>query len=176
MTVDDAVTPDSDASGWEAAYLELFDAHFTGMVRLAALLGADDPDDVAQEAFVRLFHRRAVLRDPQAALPYLRRTVANLSRSRLRHLRVVARHRHGERPPPAVPSAEHTAVRLDVHRRLLDAVAQLRPRHREVVVLRYWVGLPLDDIASTLRIPSGTVRSTLHRAHTALAHSLGETR
>lgn len=146
------------------------------MVRLAALLGADDPDDVAQEAFVRLFYRRAKLRDPQAALPYLRRTVANLSRSRLRHLRVVTRHRSIQRPPEDVPSAEHTAIRTEVQHRLIDAVERLQPRQRQVVVLRYWAGLPLDDIAATLRIPPGTVRSSLHRAHAALAHSLGETR
>ncbi len=88
-----AMTVDSDADGAaEARYAVLFHAHFRGMVALAALLGADDPEDIAQEAFVRLHRSSGRLRDPDAALGYLRRTVANLSRSRLRHLRVARRH------------------------------------------------------------------------------------
>ncbi|MDL4814165.1 sigma factor [Actinomadura opuntiae] len=47
---------------------ELFTAHYGGMVRLARLLGADDPEDLAQEAFARLFRRRRNLRDPGSAL------------------------------------------------------------------------------------------------------------
>src|SRR4051794_14099575 len=69
----------------------LFAGHFRGLVRLATLLGADDPEDVAAEAFVRLHRSTGRLRDPGAALPYLRSIVVNLSRSRLRHLRVARR-------------------------------------------------------------------------------------
>lgn len=70
---------------YDAIYADLFDGHFWGLVRLARLLGADDPEDVVQESFVRLHRKRAALRDPTAALAYLRSTVLNLSRSRLRH-------------------------------------------------------------------------------------------
>lgn len=78
---------DATANGTVAdeGYAELFAGQFARMVRLAALLGADDPEDVAQEAFVRLHNRKRALRDPHAAAAYLRTTVVNLSRSRLRH-------------------------------------------------------------------------------------------
>jgi DNA-directed RNA polymerase specialized sigma24 family protein len=59
------------------------------MVRLADLLGADDPEDIAQEAFARLLKRHDTLRDPDAALAYVRAIVCNLTRNRHRHLRVV---------------------------------------------------------------------------------------
>ncbi len=45
----------------------LFRARYLEMVRLAGLLGADDPEDIAQEAFIRLMNKRPELTDPQAA-------------------------------------------------------------------------------------------------------------
>ena len=77
----------------DVVYEQIFHGQFGAMTRLAAMLGADDPEDVAQEAFVRLHSRRRTLRDPHAAVGYLRATVVNLSRSRLRHLSVVRRNR-----------------------------------------------------------------------------------
>ncbi|MFI5082448.1 MAG: RNA polymerase sigma factor, partial [Streptosporangiales bacterium] len=59
------------------------------MVRLADLLGADDPEDIAQEAFARLIRKHGSLRNPGAALAYVRASVCNLTRNRHRHLRVV---------------------------------------------------------------------------------------
>src|SRR5262249_23663352 len=75
--------PPTDEHGVE----ELFRTRYLEMVRLAGLLGADDPEDIAQEAFPRLMRRR--LPEPQAALGYLRAIVVNLTRNRHRHLRVV---------------------------------------------------------------------------------------
>ena len=57
----------------DANYLEdLFRARYLEMVRLAGLLGADDPEDIAQEAFTRMMNKNPELRDTQAALAYLR--------------------------------------------------------------------------------------------------------
>jgi len=78
-------------AGPEADIEDLFRARYLEMVRLAGLLGADDPEDIAQEAFVRLMNKRPQLGDPQSALPYLRAIVCNLTRNRHRHLRVVRR-------------------------------------------------------------------------------------
>ncbi len=156
-----------DATTRASAYEDLFRRHFATLVRLAALLGADDPADVAQEAFVRL-HRKGALRDDAAALPYLRRTVANLSRSRLRHLRVARRHDAAVREEHAA-SAEDAAVRDDERRRLLAALDRLPYRDREVLVLRYWSELSGPEIAATLGLPVGTVKSRTSRALAALA-------
>lgn len=150
------------------AYEDLFRRHFDAMTRLAVLLGADDPTDVAQEAFVRLHRHRGSLRDEAAALPYLRRTVANLSRSRLRHLRVVRRDaaRH---VVTHVASAEETVVAQDQQRRVLAALDQLPHRDRELLVLRYWLDLTGPEIARTLDRPLGTVKSQTARALATLA-------
>lgn len=148
-------------------YQELFHGQFAAMTRLAAMLGADDPEDVAQEAFVRLHRRSRTLRDPHAAVAYLRSTVVNLTRSRLRHLSVVRRLAPG--PPPDVPSAEHDVVRRESHRQLLDALGQLSARHREALVLRYWLDLSEAEMAEAMSVSKGTVKSHVSRGLDALA-------
>ena len=70
---------DTGPSGAEAAVAGLFAARYPELVRLAGLLGADDPEDIAQEAFARLLRRYDSLRDADAALGYVRATVCNLT-------------------------------------------------------------------------------------------------
>jgi DNA-directed RNA polymerase specialized sigma24 family protein len=82
---------------------ELFRARYLEMVRLAGLLGADDPEDIAQEAFTRLMNKDRGLGDAQTALPYLRAIVVNLTRNR-------------HRPPAGGPAAHAYGRSLPVVR------------------------------------------------------------
>lgn len=169
---------ETGAPAWarpEQAYAELFDGHFGGLVRLAHLLGADDPEDVAQEAFVQLHRKHRTLRDPGAALSYLRATVCNLSRSRLRRLRL-ARRLEPVQLPDAVPSAEQQVVSREDVRELLAALRELPGRQREVLVLRYWLDLTQLEVARTLGIAEGTVKSHIGRGLAALTRKLQEKR
>jgi RNA polymerase sigma factor (sigma-70 family) len=151
----------------------LFNAQFARMVRLAALLGADDPEDIAQEAFARLEQRLDRLPAGVNAVAYVRTTVVNLTRSRLRHLRVVRRF---ATEPPLVESAEILAVLSDDRRRVIRGLSQLTVRQRQVLVLRYWLDLPEREIAETLDIRPGTVKSTSSKALAALGRVLGDDR
>lgn len=157
---------EADGSGVESAFESAFEAlfaeSFVAMKRLAFLLGADDPENIAQEAFVRLHARWQALANEDRALPYLRRTVVNLSRSRLRHLRVVRR-APGERLPDAA-SAEAQALAGQEHLRLRAVLAGLPARQRQVLVLRYWLDLDQNEIADTLGIAVGTVKATTSQA------------
>ena len=162
---------DDGAAGFPAdrplTYEQLFHAHFRAMVRLAAMLGADDPEDVAQEAFVRLHGRSKALRDPHAAVGYLRTTVLNLTRSRQRHLSVVRRH-----PEPSLPdvdSAELHVVRREAGRDLVAALGRLSARHREALVLRYWLDLSEAEMADAMGVSRGTVKAHVSRGLDALA-------
>jgi RNA polymerase sigma-70 factor (sigma-E family) len=151
----------------EERYAALFHAHFHGMVALATLLGADDPEDLAQEAFVRLHRRIGRMRDPNAALAYLRRTVVNLSHSRLRHLRVARR--HAEVPPEPVDSAEQHAVIREDFREVVAALDSLSRRHREALVLRYWLDMTEAEMAEAMGVSPGTVKAHVSRGLAALA-------
>jgi RNA polymerase sigma factor (sigma-70 family) len=153
---------DADGDGFE----EMFHGQFTTMIRLAAALGADDPEDVAQEAFVRLHRSAGRLRDPHAAIGYLRATVVNLTRSRVRHLGVVTRNR--VRADDPVASAEQVVVLREDTRVLVAALGRLSARHREALVLRYWLDLTEAEMAEAMGVSRGTVKSHVSRALDAL--------
>ncbi|MGC0416043.1 SigE family RNA polymerase sigma factor [Embleya sp. AB8] len=154
---------------------QLYHAHRLRLVRLATLLVDDreTAEDVVQEAFTAAFRRHGArlgeLDDPPA---YLRRCVVNGARSVLRRRRTA----RAWVPPvaPPVASPEDDALRAERDRRLRHALGRLTRRQREVLVLRYWGNLSESEIAGTLGIPSGTVKSTASRGLTALHRLLLE--
>jgi RNA polymerase sigma-70 factor (sigma-E family) len=152
----------------------LYNAHWRYLVRLATLLVDDvaSAEDVVQDAFVALHKRSGALRDPEAALGYLRTSVLNLSRSVLRRRQVARKHlRVAE--PEATAAADHDVLLRDEHRAALAAVRRL-PRHqREVLILRYWSGLSEREIAQTLGISAGSVKSAASRGLATLQRVLG---
>jgi RNA polymerase sigma factor (sigma-70 family) len=139
------------------------------MVRLADLLGADDPEDIAQEAFARLIRKQDAVRDPAAAVAYVRATVCNLVRNRHRHLRIVRlRMPHGRDED----SSEQAVMLREDHRELLAALADLPARRREAIVLRFWLDLPEREIAAAMGVSLGTVKSHVSRGLDALGKAL----
>ncbi|MEU6225642.1 SigE family RNA polymerase sigma factor [Streptomyces sp. NPDC047042] len=160
----------------EAALAGLFELHYSSMLRLAVLLGADDPENVVAEAYYQLYRKWRRLRETGAAEAYLRSTVCNLTRMRIRHLQVARR--HVENPPPpddAVASAESTALLHDDQRVLIGALQQLPARQREALVLRHWMGLKESEIAAAMGISCGSVKTHTARGIAALTQAM-ETR
>jgi RNA polymerase sigma-70 factor (sigma-E family) len=160
----------SASSADDAAVAALFRARYQEMVRLAGLLGADDPEDVAQEAFARLLRRHGSLRDIEAAVGYVRATVCNLTRNRRRHLRVAAL--RAPAAPPDAASSEQVAIFREEHREVLAALSRLPARRREAIVLRYWLELPVSEIAAAMGVSTGTVKSQVSRGLAALGRAL----
>lgn len=152
----------------------LYTAHWRYLVRLAVLLVDDvaSAEDVVQDAFVALHKRSGALRDPDAALAYLRASVVNLSRSVLRRRQVARKHLRVAEPEATAP-ADHDVMIREEHRAALAAVHAL-PRHqREVLVLRYWSGLSEREIGQALGISVGSVKSAASRGLAALQRVLG---
>lgn len=148
----------------------LYAAHRLRLVRLAVMLVDDQEtaEDVVQDVFAKLHRWR--LRDPDRALAYLQRAVVNASRSVLRRRRTVRRHVAPHEPPGDGP--ESSAILAEEHREVVAALQQLASRQREVLVLRYWSNLSEAQIADTLGISPGTVKSTASRALDALERIL----
>jgi len=155
---------------------DLYRAHGLAMVRIAMLLVGDKPtaEDVVQDAFAGLYRMSDRLRDPDKALAYLRVSVVNGCRSVHRARRV--RFRHVNPPEPAVWSAEALVMAKEDSRLMLQAVARLPRRSREVLGLRYYLDLADTEIAETLGVSRGTVSATASRALAALARQLREER
>jgi RNA polymerase sigma-70 factor (sigma-E family) len=157
----------------EADLGELYAAHRLSLVRLAVLLVDDvaSAEDVVQDAFAGLAAKSTALRDPDAALAYLRKSVVNRSRSALRRRRTA----RGYAPPRSLEAArpDERAVLAEEHREILAALDRLAPRQREVLVLRYWSGLSEAEIAEALGISRGSVKSTASRALDLLESIMG---
>jgi RNA polymerase sigma factor (sigma-70 family) len=154
----------------EVAIARLFDLHYASMLRLATLLGADDPENVVAEAYYQIYRKWRKLRAADSAEAYLRSVVCNLTRMRIRHLQ--AARKHVEAPAGSVASAETSALLHDDQRALVSALQQLPARQREALVLRHWLGLKEGEIAQTMGISSGSVKTHTARGIAALTQAL----
>ncbi|MBC8090525.1 MAG: SigE family RNA polymerase sigma factor [Pseudonocardia sp.] len=168
----DARPPEPTMPGAPLTLADLYRDHRVRLVRLAVLL-VDDPataEDVVQEAFAGLHRHWTGLRDEAAAVGYLRTAVVNGSRSVLRRRRTAREYV----PPHQVNarSAESLAMLSAEHQAVVDALATLPPRQREVLVLRYYGGMSEAEIADATGISRGTVKSTASRALDAVSHVL----
>jgi RNA polymerase sigma-70 factor (sigma-E family) len=157
---------------------ELFRDHHSELVRLAVLMVGDAPtaEDVVQDVYASL-HGRAS--QPEEPLPYVRAAVLNGCRSALRRRGIARRvaivHRASQPDDGTLASAESEVILSEERRQVLAALARLPRRRREVLVLRYYLGLSEAEIAAVLGISPGTVKSTAARGLAALARDLGET-
>jgi RNA polymerase sigma factor (sigma-70 family) len=161
-----------------AALTELFRRHHGDLVRLATMMlrNRETAEDVVQDVFAAVQARSGKLVQPDAALPYLRAAVLNRCRSVMR--RQVLAQRFGALRDVdfglSQLSAEADVIRTEERRQVLAALTALPRRRREVLVLRYYVGLSEAEIAKTLGISQGTVKSAAARGIAALARKLGE--
>ena len=168
--------PGTDSSA-DAELEQLYDEHYVRLVRLAVLLLGDvgRAEEVVQDSFVAVYRRmrRSGDRDGVANAPaYLRQTVVNRSRSALRHLKVVAQ--HPTDAPTASPGADDDLLHGVRRRLVVDALARLPRRQREVLVLRHYLDLSEREIADTLRISPGAVKSHASRGAAALRRNLSQ--
>ena len=164
------------SAAWDAdrAVEELYATHYRRLVRLSVLLVRDreTAEEVVQDSFVAMHGKWRSLRDPDKGLAYLRQTVVNKSRSVLRHRVVVARH-----VPEVLPDqrgADDDAVEHERRTQVLDALRALPDRQREVLTLRYYLDLSEAQIAETLGISRGAVKSHASRGAAALRPLLGD--
>ena len=157
------------------AVTALYQAHALGLIRLAFVMLGDRgaAEDAVQEAFCGLYRRWHGLSDPGKALSYLRSSVINGCRSALRRRRRQASLDPSTGDAPG-ESAEATALIGEEHRQVLTAIRSLPARQREALVLRFYLDLDEEDIAATMGISRGTVKSTTSRALVALGRILGE--
>jgi RNA polymerase sigma-70 factor (sigma-E family) len=167
-----ALVPDvrPAASAWDADRIvtEIYHGEYKSLVRLAVLLVHDVPtaEEVVQDAFEAMHTAWRRLREEEKALSYLRQAVVNRSRSVLRHRTVVDK--NAPKPAPDEPSAEQGALTLIERSAVIAALRTLPDRQREAVVLRYYADLSEADIAATMGISRGAVKSHTARAMAAL--------
>lgn len=151
----------------------LYDEHYVTMVKLAAMYvdDRDSAEEVVQDAFVRLLRGNYRIK-PGREAAYLRQAVLNGARSALRKRRI--RRLHVPDGPGVVAAAEEGGMHRSERDRILDAVRRLPHKQASVVILRYYLDLSEADIADSLGMARGSVKSHAHRALTKLQKSLAD--
>jgi RNA polymerase sigma-70 factor (ECF subfamily) len=156
-----------------AAWEELVGRHQEPVFRLAYLILGDaaDAEDVAQETFIRAHGALERFDDARPLRPWLLSIAANLARNRRRSLgRYWAALQRAFRQNPEPYHAPPERTEAADARRLREAVSRLRPNARDIVYLRYFLGLSEAEAAAALDIPAGTAKSRLSRALAQLRH------
>ena len=148
---------------------------------LYRLVGGDRPlaEDLVQETLLHVLRQRTYHAD-RPFKPWLYTIATNLARDYFKSAAVRQRGRSGEEEEEALlqmsdsaPGPEEHALAAEQGGEVRAALAHLSEDYRVVVVLRFYQGFSLQEIAQTLQIPLGTVKSRLsvgvHRLHTVLA-------
>ena len=156
----------------EERFTEFVRAHTDSLFRTAFLMTGDyqRAEDVLQSALVRIYQRWPRIDSMASPLAYARKEVVSQASSWWR------RRSSRESPLQSVedrPSHDRTDAVAD-HDRVWRAVLSLPPRQRAVTVLRYYEDLSEAQIAATLGIAPGTVKSNSHAANRRLAQLLDE--
>jgi len=153
---------------------DFYTSRWTPMVRLATLMlgSSDQAEEIVQDAMVAVHQRRTQFETDGHAAAYLRTAVVNRCRSAHRHRDVVQRYRPEETTPPG---PEELTGRHETHDEVLRALRTLPQRQQEVLVLRYYSEATEAEIAETLGISRGAVKSHAHRGVQALRAALADT-
>ena len=149
------------------------------LLRAAYLIVWDLPEaeDLVQETLLKVAKRWPRIRRTKHPVAYARRILVNLaldgaarrSRNRLELT--------GEDPADRLDQTAATRESADVEHNdeLRQALAQLPPRQRSVIVLRYYLDLPEAEVAAALKCSLGTVKSTASRGLARLEQTLRTT-
>ena len=163
---------DGEMPSWEELVVE----HADSVYRLAYRLSGNqhDAEDLTQETFMRVFRSLKNYR-PGTFRGWLHRITTNLFLDMVRHrgkIRMEALPEDYERVPgkEMTPEQAYTVSNLDPT--LQQALDELSPNYRVTVVLCDVVGMSYDEIADTLGVKMGTVRSRIHRGRTQLRNHI----
>jgi RNA polymerase sigma factor (sigma-70 family) len=163
MGVGGTVAPtEEDTSAWEPLLVATYRRSHREFVRLAFLItgSRDAAPDIVQDAFINARRSWDRVRDPE---PYIRAIVVNGCRAWARRRRLERRHARGDERVEQLAADE-----------LWDALDSLQPRPRTAIVLRYYAGLPDDEIALLIGCRPSTVRSVIHRALRQLRREIAQ--
>jgi RNA polymerase sigma-70 factor (ECF subfamily) len=153
----------------------------TYVFRLCCLVmrNEQDAEDMTQETFLRACRAlpRYQSREGSSFEAWLYRIAVNCCRSRMR--RKWYQMLPWPEPAPQIMAEpdeqpERRVEQNEWRAEILDAIDSLGDKHRMVVVLRYYAGMSNEEIAETLGLPSGTVRSRLFTARERLRQVLEE--
>ena len=164
--------------GFESAFEVLFDRYRERVYAIAFRVSGNQTDamDIVQESFALLFRKLSSFRGASLFSTWLFRMVVNCS---IDH----RRRNKGKRAPvlfedqavaqefvDQAPGPRDSASVHEMGDQVQEAISQLSPKLRAILALRYLEQMSYEELAATLELSMGTVKSRLARAHLALEH------
>lgn len=178
------VSDSSGQQGYRRAFVQLAQQHLDGLYRTALRMTQDHAvaEDIVQETCLKAYTNFSHYQHDTNFKAWLFRIMANLCIDHIRRKAAISMV-----PIDAVPmegegflssdrcadNPEIQAMRGDTQQALLTAIEALAPEPRAVVILILIEGMSYDEVAQSLDLPLGTVRSKLHRARKHLQERLG---
>lgn len=162
-----------------AGYSELYQAHYTRVLRLSRLLlsDRDEAEDVSQEVFLKLLKEHHHRNLPAEWDRWIVRVTVNACRDRRRSgwwkwLRASNKEFEESNHPSSVQTPEELMLNGEIRNRIWRSLQELSPRQKNVLVLRHIEGWSTQEVADTLGISAGSVKRHLFRAASHLRKAL----
>ena len=152
-------------SGDLEAFTQLVEIAFPRLKGIAYLIlrDADRAEDAVQDALVMAWQDLRALRDPDAWDAWLRRllvrTCYRLAKKDRRRVQLASQ----TRPDPGIARSPDATAGVAEREWILDELGRIDLEKRSVIVLHYYLDLPMGEVAEILDLPYGTAASRLHR-------------
>jgi RNA polymerase sigma-70 factor (ECF subfamily) len=180
---DEARWADRLTSGDPWAFRDFVEAHKRKVYGLAYEMTRNhsDAEDISQVAFMKVFRSIGTIKPGGGLNAWLYQIVYNTAIDHIRKrpffpniaLPSLAADAPAEGPPDRIAGPERAAEDASLRRRIDEALSRISDRERAVFILRYYHGLKLREIAESLGITLGTVKSYLSRSLRKLQKELG---
>ena len=163
--------PELAPSELAGSFEELVHAEYPGLYGALRLITRDrgEAEDLAQEAFLKVWERWDRVQNMDDPAGYLYRTALNLYRKRLRRASVAIRRAVG------LAARRDELVDVETHDQVLRALRTLTPRQRVSIVLVDLLDYSSEDAAQVMGIKAATVRVLASQARAALRRNAGAT-
>ena len=153
-----------DADAFERLVVAYRDQVFRLALRMCG--SEADADEVAQEAFLSAWKGLPNFRGDSQFSTWLYQLTSHAAIDLMRREKrqIAAEDITGVSAPDPAPGPQQQAERSEQRQAVRDAILQLTPEYRQIVVLRFLEELSYEEIGAMLTLPSGTVKSRLNRA------------
>ena len=163
-----------DADAFERLVVAYRDQVFRLALRMC---GSEvDADEVAQEAFLSAWKGLPNFRGDSQFSTWLYQLTSHAAIDLMRREKrqIAAEDITEVSAPDPAPGPQQQAERSEQRQAVRDAILQLTPEYRQIVVLRFLEDLSYEEIGAALKLPSGTVKSRLNRAKSQLKDILSK--
>ncbi len=164
------------------AFMELFKQYERYLYKLCYSYVQNEQDslDIMQEVYIKIFKNINKFDTNMPFHPWIRRIAVNTCLNHKRSLKYNTISLSGgsdeyqalEEQLAADTDIEQYIENMDLERIVKQQLDTMSPKHRMVIILRYYEGLSYDEIAEMLELPLGTVKTDLYRARNALKNKL----